>query len=362
MSDHIPHSTFCIDGREVGPGNPTFVIAEVSANHNGSLDRARQIVHAAAKAGADAVKFQTYTPDTMTLEVDRPCFRIGPGTIWQGRTLHDLYAEAMTPWEWHAELMELSRSLGLVPFSTAFDASAVAFLEELGVGVHKIASFELVDIPLIETMAATGKPLIISTGMGTEPEIAEAMQAARSAGAEDVALLHCVSAYPAPPEQMNLRAIGALAERFGVVAGLSDHSPGIVAAVASVGLGSCILEKHLTISRGDGGPDAAFSLEPRELAELVSAVRKAEAALGDGRLGRSEREAKSLAFRRSLFVVEDIPAGEPLTAENIRAIRPGDGLAPKHYRDVLGRTAARELRRGTPLSWDCLSEPGSEDR
>jgi N-acetylneuraminate synthase len=343
-----------IAGRRVGPGCPVYVIAELSANHGQDFDTALALVRAAAETGADAVKTQTYTPDTLTLHSDRPEFRIGGGTLWDGRTLHDLYAEACTPWDWHPRLQAEADRLGLHFFSTAFDPTAVDHLEGLGVPVHKVASFEIVDLPLIRRLAATGKPLILSTGMATQEEIAEAVTAARAAGAGGVALLKCTSAYPAPPEAMNLRTIPHLAEDFAAPAGLSDHTLGTTVPVAAVALGACIVEKHLTLSRALPGPDSAFSLEPDEFRAMVAAVRDAEKALGTARYGAGPEEAKSRAFRRSLFVVEDVRAGEPFTADNLRSIRPGCGLAPKHLDAVLGRRATADIARGTPLSWDLV--------
>lgn len=339
-----------------GASTRTFIVAELSANHHQDLDEARALVRAAASAGADAVKLQTYTPDTLTLDADRPWFRVGGGTLWDGRTLYELYGEAFTPWEWHPALQAEAGAAGLEFFSTAFDATAVEFLESLNVPRHKVASFELVDLPLVELMARTGKPLILSTGMATETEIEEAVETARAAGARDLTLLKCNSAYPAPPEEMNLLAIPAMKERFGLPLGLSDHTPGLAAAVAAVALGSRMVEKHLTLSRARPGPDSAFSLEPDEFKAMVDAVRTAERALGQPQYGPTPGELKSLAYRRSLFVVRDIAAGERLTADNVRSIRPANGLPPKHLRAVLGRRAARALARGTPLAWGDLED------
>lgn len=344
-----------IDGTQIGPGLPVYIIAEISANHNQSYHEAVKLIHAAKNAGADAVKLQTYTPDTITIDCKSELFRIGKGTLWEGRFLHDLYGEAYTPWEWHAGLFEEARTLEMDIFSTAFDPSAVDFLEELSVPVHKIASFELVDIPLIEKMAATGKPLIISTGMATLAEIEEAVQAARGAGAKEIALLKCTSAYPAPVEEMNLRTIPHLAEAFGVPVGLSDHTLGIEVPVAAVCMGACIIEKHFTLSRTKSGPDSAFSLEPHEFKSMVKAIRIAEKSLGEVHYGVSEQEAKSKVFRKSLFIVKDVKEGEILTHENVRSIRPGYGLHPRHLKDVLGRHAAYDSRKGTPLTFDMIS-------
>jgi pseudaminic acid synthase len=353
-----------IAGRRVGPGEPVYVVAELSANHHQDYEQAVRLVAAAAEAGANAVKLQTYTADTLTLDSDRPEFRIGAGSIWEGRTLHDLYAEAFTPWEWQPRLKAEAERRGLALFSTPFDPTAVDFLEAMDVPAYKIASFELVDLPLIRYVATTGKPLILSTGMATRAEIAEALATVRAAAGEQVALLKCTSAYPSPPEAMNLRTIPRLAEEFGVPAGLSDHTLGIAVPVAAVALGATIVEKHLTLSRDLGGPDAAFSLEPAEFRAMVDAVRTAEKALGEATFGPQADERPSLAFRRSLFAVADVEAGEPLTADNVRSIRPGHGLAPKHLDAVLGRRAARAIPRGAPLAWDLLepAEEGAERR
>jgi N-acetylneuraminate synthase len=343
-----------IDGRLIGPGQPTYIVAELSANHHHDFAQAVELVRAARRAGADAVKLQTYTADTLTIVSDAPHFRIGGGTLWDGRTLHDLYGEAFTPWEWHGRLREVAHEEGLGFFSTPFDRSAVDFLETLAVPAYKIASFEIVDLPLIEYVAGRGKPMIVSTGMATREEIAEALQTARAAGAPAVALLKCISAYPASPDAMHLRTIPHMREVFGVPIGLSDHTLGITVPVAAVALGACIVEKHFTLSRSTPGPDSAFSLEPAEFRTMVDAVRAAEQALGEARYGPDPSEEKSRVFRRSLFVVEDVRAGERFTDRNVRSIRPGYGLAPKHWRDVLSRTAARDITRGTPLTWDLV--------
>jgi N-acetylneuraminate synthase len=340
-----------ISGRRIGAGFPTYIVAELSANHHQDFAQAVELIKAARAAGAEAVKLQTYTPDTLTIRSDREPFLIRGGTPWDGRTLYDLYREAQTPWEWQPQLKAMANELGLTLFATAFDPSAVDFLEEMEVPVHKVASFENVDLPLIEKMAATGKPLIISTGMATLGEIEDAVQAARHAGATQIALLKCTSAYPAPAEAMNLRTIPHLAEAFHVPVGLSDHTLGLAVPVAGVALGACIVEKHFTLSRALPGPDSAFSLEPQELKAMVDAVRTAERALGEVHYGISEQEVRSRVFRRSLFVVKDVKAGEVLTEENVRAIRPGDGLPPKYLKEVLGQRAARDIAQGTPLAW-----------
>ena len=340
-----------IGNRTIGRGVPTYVVAELSANHNQSFEQAVRILHEAKDAGADAVKLQTYTADTITLRSERECFRIRGGTLWDGRFLHDLYREAYTPWEWQPKLKQIAEEGGMHCFSSAFDESAVDFLEQMKVPAHKVASFELVDIPLIQKMARTGKPLIMSTGMASEEEIAEAVQAARGAGATQIALLKCTSAYPAPPEDANLLAIPELARRFDCPAGLSDHTMGIAVPVAAVALGACIIEKHLCLRRSDSGPDSGFSLEPEEFKAMVDAVRTAEKALGSPQFGPGKRESNSLKFRRSLFVVEDVRRGELFTKQNVRSIRPSDGLHPRHLNDVLGQRAATNIERGTPLSW-----------
>lgn len=341
-----------IKGRRVGTALPVYIVAEVSANHRQNYDVAESIIRAAKNAGADAVKLQTYTPDTITIASDREEFCVGGGTIWDGRSLHDLYCESCTPWEWQPKLKKVAEDLGMDLFSSAFDTTAVDFLEEMHVPVHKLASFELVDIPLIQKMARTGKPLIMSTGMATVEEIEEALQSARDAGAAQIALLKCTSAYPAPADEMNLRTIPEMERRFGVPVGLSDHTMGIAVPAAAVALGACIIEKHLTLSRSIPGPDSAFSLEPSEFKAMVDAVRTAEKALGKVHFGPSGKEEASRVFRRSLFVVQDVKKGEAFTAANVRSIRPGQGLHTRHLAEVLGKSAAREIKRGTPLSWE----------
>ena len=345
-----------IGPRTVGNGGDPLVIAEMSGNHNQSLETAMAILEAAAAAGADAIKLQTYTADTITLDV-----RSGPFVIsdesspWAGRRLYELYQEAHTPWEWHASLFARARELGLLAFSSPFDPTAVDFLEALDVPAYKIASPELVDLPLIAKVARTGKPLIMSTGMATLAEIDEAVQAARGAGAREIVLLKCCSAYPAAPEEMNLHTIPHLAAAFGVPTGLSDHTLGLAVPVAAVALGACVIEKHLALSRSLPGPDAAFSLEPAEFKAMVEAVRVAHRALGKVDYSLHPREVPSRACRRSLFVVADISVGEPFTARNIRSVRPADGLLPKFYDHVLTRKAARDLKAGTALAWDMIS-------
>jgi N-acetylneuraminate synthase len=343
---------FSIAGRPIGPGHPPYVIAELSGNHNGSLDRALALLDAAAATGADAVKLQTYTPDTITLDHDGPGFVI-EGGLWHGRRLHELYAEAHTPWDWHAALFARAAELGVTLFSSPFDDTAIDLLERLGAPAYKIASFEAVDLPLIARAAATGKPLIISTGLCSLAEMGEALEAAKAA--PGVALLHCVSAYPAVFSDANLATIPDMAARFGCVIGLSDHTPGSAAAAAGVALGASIIEKHITLARADGGPDAAFSLEPDEFARLVTDCRQAWEAVGRISYDVEGSEAGNLQFRRSLYAVADIAAGELLTSANVRSIRPGFGLTPKRLPDVLGRRAARAIARGTPLSDDLIA-------
>ena len=344
-----------IAGRRIGPGHRPYVVAELSANHLGGLDRALAIVDAAARAGVDAVKLQTYTPDTITIDHTGPGFVLESGP-WRGRRLYELYQEAHTPWQWHAALFERARALGIAAFSSPFDASAVSLLESLGCPAYKIASFELVDPALIAAAAATGKPLLLSTGMADGKEIAEAIAAARAAGAREVALLHCVSSYPSRVEDSNLRTIPDMAQRFGVPVGLSDHTLGTTVAVAATVLGACVIEKHATLRRADGGPDAAFSLEPDELARLVEDAAAAFAALGAIHYAPEESELAMRALRRSLYVVADMAPGETFTPQNLRSIRPGHGLPPRHLPEVLGRRARGAIARGTPLSWSLVDE------
>lgn len=342
-----------IEGRVVGPGHPPYVVAELSANHGGSLERALDTLNAAKAAGADAVKLQTYTPDTMTLDVDHPDFVI-KGGLWDGRKLYELYQEAQTPLDWHRALFEKARSVGITMFSTPFDDTAIDFLEALDTPAYKIASFELLDHALIARAARTGKPLIISTGMASQAEISEAIEAAKGAGCQQLLLLHCVSGYPTPIDQINLRRIPALSAETGLPIGLSDHTLGVEVSVAAVAMGACLIEKHFTLARSDGGPDAAFSLEPEEFARLTHGAASAFAALGDGLSARSASEKANLPFRRSIYVVKDIGRGEAFTVENLRAIRPGYGLPPKHLPEILGRSARVPLSRGTRLNWDVI--------
>ncbi|WP_411286431.1 pseudaminic acid synthase [Phenylobacterium sp.] len=343
-----------IAGRKIGLGHEPFVICELSGNHNGSLERALIMVDAAAATGCDAIKIQTYTADTITMDVDRPEFQIHGG-LWDGRSLYELYEEAHTPFEWHAALFERARQLGVILFSSPFDETAVDLLEGLDAPAYKIASFEAVDLPLIRYAAAKGKPLIISTGMANLAEIAAARDAALTAGAPGVVLLHCVSSYPATFDDANLRTITDMAERFGSPIGLSDHTPGTAASVAAVAMGACVIEKHFTLARADGGPDAAFSLEPPEFKALVDDCKAAWKSLGRAQYDVLGSERGSLLFRRSLYVAADVKAGEPLSRANVRSIRPGNGLPPGHLDEVMGRKAVRDLTRGEPLAWDMLA-------
>ena len=342
-----------INERRIGPGYPTYIIAEMSANHGQDFDQAVEIIKAMKAAGADAVKLQTYTPDTMTIDCDNPYFLI-KGTIWEGRTLYNLYGDAYTPWEWQPKLKKIANELGMDLFSTPFDSTAVDFLEQMDVPVFKIASFENIDLPLVRRVAATDKPIIMSSGMATLAEIDEAVRAIRDSGNDQLALLKCTSAYPSPPEAANLRTIPHLSAAFNVPVGLSDHTTGVAVPVASVSVGACIIEKHFTLSRAVPGPDSAFSLEPAEFKAMVEAVRVAEKALGTVQYGVSRQEQESTVFRRSLFVVQDVKAGDTFTVDNIRSIRPGNGLPPRFLDDVLGRQAGRDIERGTPLSWDLI--------
>jgi N-acetylneuraminate synthase len=343
-------NSIVINGRTIGPGYPTYIIAEMSGNHGHSFERAVAIIQAAKEAAADAIKLQTYTPDTLTIPCDNDYFQV-KGTLWSGRTLYELYGEAYTLWEWQPKLKQIANDLGMDLFSTPFDASAVDFLEAMDVPAHKVASFENVDLPLLRRIAQTGKPVIMSTGMATLGEIEEAVQTLRGAGTEEVALLKCTSAYPSPPEAINLRTIPHLAQAFQTPVGLSDHTLGTAVPVAAVALGACIIEKHFCLSRNEPGPDTAFSLEPHEFKQMVESVRVAEAALGHVHYGIEKNEEVSRVFRRSLFVIQDVRAGEPFTTENVRSIRPGHGLHTRYLDIVLGQHAAHDIPRGTPLQW-----------
>jgi pseudaminic acid synthase len=347
--------TIQILDRKIGAGFAPFIIAEMSGNHNQSLERALEIVEVAAKTGAHALKIQTYTPDTMTLDIDEREFHISdPKSLWEGASLYKLYGQAYTPWEWHKPIFDRALELGMIPFSTPFDDSAVDFLESLDVCCYKIASFENTDLPLIRRVAATGKPLIISTGMATVAEIDETVRTARAAGCKDLILLKCTSTYPATPENTNIRTIPHMRELFGCEVGLSDHTMGVAVSVASVALGATVIEKHFTLSRADGGVDSSFSMEPAEMAQLVTESARAWQSLGAVSYGPTEAEKKSLQYRRSLYVVRDMKAGETLNPENVRAIRPGLGLPPKYLEILMGKTVKRDAARGTPLQWDLL--------
>ncbi len=343
-----------INHRPVGSGHPVYIIAEMSANHHQNFDQAVKIIEAAKAAGADAVKLQTYTPETITIDCDTEYFRI-KGTIWEGKNLYELYGEAFTPWEWQPKLKAIADKLGIALFSTPFDPTAVDFLEKMDVPAYKVASFELVDLPLLSKIARTGKPIIMSAGMATLAEIDEAVRTIRRAGGRDLALLKCVSAYPAPPEETHLRTIAHLSETFGLPAGLSDHTLGIAVPVAAAALGASIIEKHVTLSRSTPGPDSPFSLEPSELAEMVAAIRTAEKAVGRVCYDVTDAQKASRVFRRSLFAVADIAAGERFTKDNVRSIRPGNGLHPRYLDTVLQRRARVAITRGTPLSFDLLA-------
>ncbi|MCP3177562.1 pseudaminic acid synthase [Desulfuromonas sp. KJ2020] len=345
-----------IGDREIGQGTAPFIIAEMSGNHNQSLDRALQIVEAAAAAGAHALKLQTYTADTMTLDISEGEFFLAdPNGLWNGRSLYDLYQEAHTPWEWHGPIFNRCRDLGMICFSTPFDATSLDFLQSLDAPAYKIASFENIDLPLIRKVAATGKPIIMSTGMATLAELDEAVSAAREVGCRDLILLKCTSSYPSSPENTNITTIPHMRQMFRCEVGLSDHTMGLGVAVASVALGASVIEKHFTLSRAEGGVDAAFSLEPAEMKALVVESERAWKALGEVSYGPTEQEKKSVDYRRSLYFTADVRSGEVLTEEVVRAIRPGLGLPPKYFDNVVGRRAARDIKRGTPVSWDLLA-------
>ncbi len=346
---------FQIGKHIIGAAHKPFVIAEMSGNHNQSLDRALEIVDAAAKSGVHAIKLQTYTADTITLDVqDGDFFISDPNSLWKGTSLHKLYQQAYTPWEWHKPIFDHAHKLGVEVFSSPFDETAVDFLEELGVPCYKIASFENIHLPLIRKAASTGKPLIISTGMASIAELDEAVQAARGAGCKDLVLLKCTSTYPATPENTNILTIPHLRELFGCHIGLSDHTMGIGVSVAAVALGARVIEKHFTLRRADGGVDSTFSMEPEEMAAIVIESERAHQALGQISYGPTEKEKKSIQFRRSLFVAENMTAGEAFTTENLRVVRPGSGLSPKFYETLLGKTVKHDVKKGTPVSWDIL--------
>lgn len=340
--------------RLIGPGNSVFIIAELSGNHNQDISRAKRLIDAAVEAGVDAVKLQTYTADTLTINCDKEWFRVKVNEAWSGKTLYELYKEAYTPWEWHDELKNYGEKSGLVVFSTPFDETAVDFLEDLHVVLYKVASFETGDLELLQKIGQKKKPVIMSRGLTTEEEIQTAIDTLTGSGCPQVIVLHCVSSYPATADQMNLSTIPDITRRFGVISGLSDHSLGITAAVSSIALGASVIEKHITLARAEGGPDAAFSLEPEELKHMVRSIREAEQAIGIPTYKAGEKESENLVFRRSIFVVQDIEPGDVLNRENIRVIRPGYGLPPKHLNEVLGTRAKIRIERGTPLTWDLL--------
>lgn len=344
-----------IAGRRIGNGYSPYVIAELSANHNGKLETALLIIEEAKKAGADAVKLQTYKPDTITLNYDTDDFKIHGG-LWDGRTLYNLYQEAHMPWEWHKDLFEHARNLDITIFSSPFDSTAVDLLEDLNAPAYKIASFEAVDLPLIKYVAATGKPMIISTGMADAEEIQEAIETAREAGCKDLAVLHCVSGYPAPAEDYNLHTITDMIKRFGLVTGLSDHTIENTTAIASVALGASIIEKHFTLNRNGGGPDDSFSLEPAEMAELCKGVKTAWHSLGKVDYSRKSSEQGNVKFRRSLYFVRDLKAGEVVTSESIRSVRPGFGLMPREVDRVINLRVIKDIKAGTPVKWECFDE------
>ena len=343
-----------IGKRNIGNDNPVFIIAELSANHLHNFDLAVDTIKAIKESGADAIKLQTYTPDTITIDSDNEYFQIKQDTLWDGKTLYELYKEAYTPWEWQPKLKELAEELGLIVFSSPFDRTAVDFLEEMNVPAYKVASFEITDIPLIEYIASKGKPVIISTGISTLSDIEEAVNACKRMGNHQISLLKCTSAYPAPFKEMNLRTILNLKDTFKAVVGISDHTLGISVPIASVALGAKIIEKHFILDRNMGGPDAAFSLEPEEFRSMVKAVREVESALGDVNYELTEKIKKSREFSRSLFIVEDVKAGDKLTPENVRSVRPGFGLHPRYLDRILGRKAKKDIKKGTPLDWDLV--------
>lgn len=344
-------SYFEIEKRRIGPAYPPYIVAELSANHNGRLDRALETLVMAKEMGADAVKLQTYSSDTMTIDCDQEDFQI-KGGLWDGYNLYELYEWAQTPFEWHQALFAKAREIGITVFSTPFDETAVDLLEELETPAYKVASFEVIDLPLISRIAKTGKPVVMSTGMANVSEISEAVECARDNGCEDLLLLHCISSYPAPIEEANLRTIPDMADRFNTLVGLSDHTLGVTASIASVALGACFIEKHVTLSRADKGPDSAFSLEPSELRDLCSSAKAAWQALGKAGYDLKPAEEANVKFRRSIYVVSDINKGEELTSDNVRIIRPGYGVAPKHFQEVIGRKAKTKIKRGTALQWD----------
>ncbi len=339
--------------RKIGPGHPVFIIAEISANHNQSYKKAKKIIDAAINAGVDAIKLQTYTPDTLTIQSDKKWFKIGKGP-WAGHTLYDLYKKAYTPWDWQPKLKKYAEKKGVILFSTPFDKTAVDFLEKMNVALYKVASFEIIDVPLLKKIGQTKKPVIMSRGMASEQEIKLAIKTLKDNGVSQIAILHCISSYPAQPEQMNLSTIPDIAKKFKVVSGLSDHTLDITVPITSVALGACIIEKHITLSRAEGSPDSDFSLEPNELKQMVKSVREVQLAIGRPSYKSDKKESKNIVFRKSLFAVENIKKGEKFSTKNVHSIRPGHGLAPKYYDKVIGKMAKTDIKRGTPLSWNLI--------
>lgn len=350
----MKNKTIIIDGKKIGPDHKPYIIAELSANHNGSIDKALKALEVAASCGVDAIKIQSYTPDTMTIDCDKADFQI-EGGLWDGYQLYQLYQWAQTPFEWHQQLFAKAKELGITLFSTPFDESAVDLLESLNAPAYKIASFELTDLPLIKYIAKTGKPMIMSTGMANLTEIEQAIKTARDNGCHDLVVLHCISAYPAPAEQSNLATIADLAQRFNVISGLSDHTLGTAVSVTSVALGACLIEKHFTLDRNDKGPDSTFSLEPNELKSLVCETKIAHQAIGIAGYERKPVEEANIKFRRSLYFVKALKKGEKITKDNVRRIRPGFGLAPKHYEDIMGKAVSQDIEYGTAVSWELIT-------
>jgi len=342
--------------RKIGPGSPIFIIAEMSGNHNQDINRAYKIIDSAAQAGVDAVKLQTYTADTITLDSDKEYFQVKVNDAWKGQTLYSLYEKVYTPWDWQPKLKKYAEKKGLVCFSSPFDTTAVDFLEKMNVSIYKVASFEVVDIPLLKRIGQTNKPVIMSRGMASEEEIKLAIKTLKKAGCPNIIILHCISSYPAKPEEMNLTTIADIVKKFKVPAGLSDHSLEIKVPILSVALGACVIEKHITLSRKHGGPDAAFSLEPAEFKQMVKEVRQAELALGKPSYSVGSREVENIIFRKSLFVVKDIKKGKKFNKVNIRSIRPGHGLSPKYYEEIISKVASTDIERGTPLSWELIKK------
>lgn len=347
---------FFVGNKKIGRGQPCFIVAEMSGNHKQNIRRAYKIIDAAVEAGVDAVKLQTYTPDTLTIDSDKKWFRIGKTNTWAGQTLYNLYKTAYTPWEWLPKLRKYGEQKGLIVFSTPFDVTAVDFLEKMGVLLYKVASFEAVDLELLKRIGKTKKPVFISRGLTSIVDTKLAIDTLKKSGASAVAVLHCISSYPATLDQMNIATIADIQKRFNVIAGLSDHSLGLIASIAAVAQGAKIIEKHFTLSRKDGGPDYAFSLEPKEMKQLVKVIREVESALGTVRYTPDKREAENMVFRRSLFVVEDMKKGEVITKRSVRCIRPGYGLAPKYLDKVLGKTVRGNIERGTPLVWKLVNK------